>query len=269
MRFDPGLPLLTRVVDDYPLSYLQTGVGRPLLLVHGSLCDCRYWTPQIKALARQRHIIAVSLRHYWPQTYDPRGGAFSPARHADDLALLLDELDLPQVDVLGHSRGGTVALQLALRHPGRVGALVLADPGVRFTVEATPAERYIDAASLAVRNGDLEAGLAHFVDAVNGPSTWARMVEGFKYMARDNVSTLIGQAAEPAVVLTPEQVAGLTLPVLLMGGSASPPRYAAMLDRLQQHLPQAQRVILDGAAHGMNLAKPHSFNTAVLQFLQG
>lgn len=267
MRFDPGLPLLAQPIGDYPLTYLQSGTGAPLLLVHGSLCDCRYWTPQIRALARQRQVIAVSLRHYWPRTYNPAAGTFSLARHADDLALLLDALGLDRVDILGHSRGGGVALQFALRHAGRARSLILADPGGRFTDDTEPAERYLNAASRAIASGDIDGALAHFVDAVNGPHTWERMIDGFKRMAHDNISTLIGQAGEPQTRMEPEQLRELTLPALLIGGAASPPRYGAMLERLAQRMPQTRRVTLAGAAHGMNLAKPHSFNATVLQFL--
>ncbi|MFI4979433.1 MAG: alpha/beta fold hydrolase, partial [Nevskiales bacterium] len=108
---------LTLHVNGYDLSYVQAGSGKPLLLVHGSLCDYRFWRPQMEPLAAQRRVIAVSLRHYWPDSWDGGGAGFSPQQHADDLAAFIDGLGIGPVDLVGHSRGGTVAWLLAQQHP--------------------------------------------------------------------------------------------------------------------------------------------------------
>jgi pimeloyl-ACP methyl ester carboxylesterase len=50
-------------VNGYDMSYVERGEGVPLLLIHGTLCDYRYWTPQMEPLARGRRVIAMSLRH--------------------------------------------------------------------------------------------------------------------------------------------------------------------------------------------------------------
>nr|MBF0683792.1 alpha/beta hydrolase [Pseudomonas sp.] len=268
MRFEPTAPLQSMTVNGYAMSYLEMGAGDPVLLVHGSLCDCRYWAPQMAALSVNHRVIAVSLRHYWPATATADDGSFSVSQHAADLLGLLDVLALPQAHVIGHSRGGRVALELALRHRGRVRSLVLADPGAQFTDEpqrASPA--FVAEATHRLRSGDIEGGLGLFVDAVNGDNTWARMIAGFKRMARDNADTLLGQSIEPIQALSESELHALIVPALLVGGAASPRRYAHILDRLAAHLPRAMRVTIEGAAHGMNLAKPHSFNTAVLDFL--
>lgn len=268
MRFSPDIPLRSALVDGTPLHYQEAGSGPPLLLIHGSLCDCRYWQAQIGPFARTHRVIAPSLRHYWPG--GPQAEApFSVASHADDLAALLDEQGLARVHVVGHSRGARVALALALQHPARVHGLVLADPSVVWRDRpAPPPSPALTQARAALDRGDPEGALGAFVDAVNGPQTWSRMVEGFKRMARDNAGTLPLQTAEPAAPLDTADVAALAHPMLLIGGAAGPARYAQVQDALQALLPAARRVVIDGAAHGMNLAKPHSFNTAVLAFLR-
>lgn len=269
MRFDSNPPLQRCPIGDYELSYLQAGAGAPVILVHGSLCDCRYWHPQMAALAREHTVIAVSLRHYWPEQFSPQRGRFAISTHADDLVHLLDALDLEQAHFVGHSRGGRVVLELALRHPRRVRSMVLADPGGRFATSSGPPPQHFVADAMAdISAGNIEQGVARFVDAVNGEHTWQRMIEGFKRMARDNAGTLIGQAAEPDMAIDPAALHQLDVPTLLIGGAASPARYGVMLGALDEALPDARRVTIAGAAHGMNLAKPHTFNTVTLEFLQ-
>src|SRR5690606_14590203 len=123
MRFEPAVPLLSATVNGYCLSYLEQGVGDPVLLVHGSLCDCRYWVPQMSALARHYRVIAVSLRHHWPATTTADDGNFSVSQPAADLVGSLDHLALPHAHVVGHSRGGRVALELALGQRERIRSL--------------------------------------------------------------------------------------------------------------------------------------------------
>ena len=54
-------------VNGYELACQVAGQGVPLVLVHGSLCDYRYWQGQFAALSARYHVVAPSLRHYFPE----------------------------------------------------------------------------------------------------------------------------------------------------------------------------------------------------------
>jgi 3-oxoadipate enol-lactonase len=98
--------------------------GPPLVLVMGMGGSCRGWLPlQVPELSATRRTLIYDHRGVG-QSEDP-GGAFSTADLADDLAGLLDALDVPRADVLGIFMGGMACQELALRHPERVGRLVL------------------------------------------------------------------------------------------------------------------------------------------------
>ncbi|WP_139262818.1 alpha/beta fold hydrolase, partial [Pseudomonas aeruginosa] len=79
-------------VDGYQLVYQDLGEGTPVLLVHGSLCDYRYWQWQLRSLGNRHRLIVPSLRHYYPERWDGQGADFTSARHVADLLALVERL---------------------------------------------------------------------------------------------------------------------------------------------------------------------------------
>ena len=111
-------------VNGMNLYYERHGKGAPLILLHGGLGTIdEIFGRLLPALEARREVIAVELQGHGhtpdtarPMTYEAM---------ADDIAALIAELGLGRADVAGYSVGGGVALQLALRHPARVGKLVV------------------------------------------------------------------------------------------------------------------------------------------------
>src|SRR5690349_20225043 len=193
-------------VNGYDMAYAEHGNGTPLLLIHGSLCDQRYWAPQMDALGQHYRVIAPSLRHYWPARWDGVGSDFTMHQHVRDVAALIAALGAGPVNLLGHSRGGHVAFRVAQHHPEWVHTLILAEPGGALDetlqppqATAVPAPQGMSVAEATaksaerIRQGDIEGGVAAFVDALNGPGAWAAMVEPLRGMHLDNAYTLLGQ----------------------------------------------------------------------------
>ncbi|MFH0087765.1 alpha/beta fold hydrolase [Pseudomonas aeruginosa] len=157
-------------VDGYQLVYQDLGEGTPVLLVHGSLCDYRYWQWQLRSLGERHRLIVPSLRHYYPERWDGQGADFTSARHVADLLALVERLGEP-VHLLGHSRGGNLALRLALAAPDALRSLSLADPGGDYAAEVyahaglpapeEPLERnqFRRQALELIRGGEAERGL--------------------------------------------------------------------------------------------------------------
>ncbi|MGB6154285.1 alpha/beta fold hydrolase [Castellaniella sp.] len=265
----PVLPPHTLALPDGSvLHYTRMGrQGSPILLVHGSLCDYRYWRWQFEALSQSHQVIAPSLRGCWPDTRPHPMAAYRTDRHADDLVHLVRQLGLQAgVHVLGHSRGAQVAFEFARQAPDLCLSLTLADPAFRFDDEPETPPFYADTVQ-QLQAGAIDTALQAFIDTVNGPDTWRRMVAWFKEMARDNALTLISQIQEANRAVRGADVSALHCPVLLVGGSNSPAKYGNRQDRLQQWLPAAQRVRIALAAHGMNLANPRAFNKALMDFV--
>lgn len=120
------------------LHYTESGSGFPLILLHGNGEDSTYFVHQIEDFKRSFRVIALDTRGHGKS---PRGTApFSLEQFADDLLAFMDEHSIPKAHLLGFSDGANIALTFALKHPGRVGKLILNGGnlypwGVKFFVQ--------------------------------------------------------------------------------------------------------------------------------------
>lgn len=258
------------------MPYVERGEGELLLFVHGSLCDYRYWQPQLAGLSPHYRCVSVSLSHYWPANDVVDGQPFSWSHHADELAQFIDALGAGPAHVIGHSRGGAVAFQFARRYRDHVRTLTLADPGgpvqqpgqkLATLPETVNALRARAVALIAA--GEVDAGLELFVDSVSRPGFWAKSTHAFRRMATDNARTLGPQFHDPLPAFTREAAAEVHCPVLLIDGQLSPEVFRRAVAALEAWLPDARHATVEGASHGMNLARPAAFNELIDGFVSG
>jgi pimeloyl-ACP methyl ester carboxylesterase len=127
--------------------YEVHGAGEPLLLLHGGLGSIGMFEPGLQEFSESREVIAVDLHGHGRTPLGDR--QIVPSDIADDLAVLLETLGYQQVDVLGYSFGGAIALRLAVQHPSRVRRLVLVSIGFAqdgFYPEMLPMQAQVGAA---------------------------------------------------------------------------------------------------------------------------
>jgi len=112
-------------VNGLQMYYEIHGSGKPLVLLHGGGSTIESTFGRIlPELAKTQQVIAIELQAHGHTLDADRPFGF--AEDADDVAVLLKQLQIPKADVMGFSNGGTSALQLAIRHPEVVNKLVLA-----------------------------------------------------------------------------------------------------------------------------------------------
>src|SRR5687768_5323976 len=112
-------------VNGSKLYYEVHGAGKPLVLIHGGGSTITTTFGRIlPELAKRHRVIAVELQAHGHTLDIDRPLSFE--QDADDVAALLSQLHIDKADFFGFSNGGTTCLQIAIRHPKRVGKLVLA-----------------------------------------------------------------------------------------------------------------------------------------------
>jgi pimeloyl-ACP methyl ester carboxylesterase len=111
-------------VNGLEMYYEIHGSGEPVVLLHGGFMNITSnWEGWIGELSKSRKVIAVEMQGHGRTADVPR--ELSNENHADDVAALLEHLEIPRADLIGYSMGGSVAIQVAVRHPERVRRVVV------------------------------------------------------------------------------------------------------------------------------------------------
>ena len=263
-------------VNGYEMAYVERGAGVPLILVHGSLIDYRSWVAQMEPFGASYRTISVSLRHHYPERWNGSGEDFSIRQHGEDLASFIKRLDSGPVHLVGHSRGGDVALRIAKTHPELLRSLVLVDPAPLDTLmprtaagdaAAVRRKEQITGALARFQKGNIDGGLEFFLDLNIAPGTWKNTAEPQKQVWRDNAWSLKSLEADAKEPFTCADASKINLPVLLVSGEKSPPVFGLMLNALQPCFPRQERVTISNASHIMHRSHSQAFNAAVFGFL--
>ena len=111
-------------VNGINMYYEVHGGGEPVVLLHGAFMTItNNWAGWISELSKTRKVIAVEMQGHGRTADVPREITYENL--ADDVAALLDELEIPRADLIGYSMGGAVAMQCAIRHPDKVRRAVI------------------------------------------------------------------------------------------------------------------------------------------------
>ena len=250
------------------LFYEAKGTGPPVILIHGGQLDCRMWDDQFAALSQHFRVIRYDVRGY--------GGSFQPDMlysDAQDLAGLLDYLEVNKVHIVGLSLGGRIALDFAVAHPARVSSLTLAGPGLSGYEPPDGTEtdlRMWNIIKTARDEGPEKATELWLEDPFMSPAMeQARLVPGLRRMARENAHCWL---QNPVLQRSPKPVAATRLgeikvPTLLIIGERDVPQIKATIATLERGISGSKKVAIKDAGHMVNMEKPDAFNDAVLRFL--
>jgi len=232
--------------------------SRSLFLVHGSAVAGKSWNA-LAAPLRDRVVVMTPDRlGQTPGERWPANRVTTFDAEAEHLAAALAAAPGP-VHLFGHSYGGAVAMQMALRWPKRVARLTLYEP-TRFALLLRGGRAIGEAGReiLAVGHGTHERAAARqeaaaarvFVDYWSGAGTWAAMDAGRQERLAAQMpkvgAEFLAAFADPVPL---DAWSTLEMPVLLLGGESSPAPVRAINALLGSVLPRCASVTLPGIGH--------------------
>lgn len=246
--------------------------GEPLLVLHGLFGSLNNWAWHCRRFAEQFAVIALDLRNHGAS---PHSNDMSYPLMADDVLELMDDLDLEQAHVLGHSMGGKVAMQLALTHPQRIGRLIVADIApVQYGGERGEHDEIFEGMcavdlSIVKSRNDADRQLANWVDdEVVRQFLLSNLVrdEHGHFAWRINLPVLRERYAQ--LRAKPMADKPFTGDVLFVRGDQSDYIGEQHRDEILELFPRAKIKTLMQAGHWLHAEKPETFNRIVSTFLQ-
>jgi pimeloyl-ACP methyl ester carboxylesterase len=250
------------------LYYEADGGGESLVLVHGSWVDATRWRLVVPALAESFRVLVYDRRgHSRSERPDAAG---SVDEDGDDLAALLETLDLAPAHVVTSSYGGNIALRLATRRPEIFRSLCCHEPPLWSLLQGDPkaqeilqqGARSLDAVGRRIADGDHEGAARQFVEEVAfGPGAWENeLPPAMRAIFVHNAPTFLDELQDAKQLRIDEHaLSRLGLSVRLTQGSESPPMFAAVIDRLIELIPNSSQETIDGAGHAPQLTHPERY----------
>ena len=233
-------------VDGVSIYYETFGRGPPVLVLHGGKGVLESMRYQIAALAADHLVIAPDSRGHGRSTDGP--GPLHYADMADDMIGVMDQLHIAKADVVGWSDGGIIALDLAMRYPGRIGRVVTM--GANFDVAGL-----VDSVPPPAPGGPPATGQA---DVDHPPAAIASPEAAFSA----KVDTM--WASEPHY--SPADLRRIRSPVLVIAGEHDVIR-RDHTDALARAISGAREMIIPGASHGTPQEAHGVVNAAIRAFL--
>ncbi len=252
------------------LACIAVGEGLPVVFLHAGVCDKRMWLGQMEAVAEEG----------WEAiAYDRRGYGETHAEdvtfnHVDDLAAVLAARDIHAAVLVGCSMGGGLAVDFALRYPGRVLGLVLIGTSITGAPsEVNDVERQLEMAEEdAYERGDLD--MLNKVQAhewLDGPRAANGRVGGdARALFLDMNGTVLGKPALSREEPRPDayrRMDGVNTPTLLMVGDQDFNYLIERHDHLSEDMPNAFAVMLENVAHIPSIERPDLVNPLLVEFL--
>ena len=257
--------------DGVELYYERHGdAGDPLLCIMGLGATLQFWQFQTPVFARH-HRVCVFDNRGMGRSQKP-AGPYTIATMADDALAVMDACGFDRAHVLGMSMGGMIAQELALRHPDRLQSLTLACTFARPDDEARAQAAHSPFNPANPSGVDPQQLFKFMMGMVLTPEFITREKEWLRALRDQTMDgfSMDGFSAQYMACMSHDTVArlpSLTLPTLIMTGTADMLVNARGSDELHRLIADSKLVKLEGGSHGFNVEQADKFNRLVLDFV--
>jgi 3-oxoadipate enol-lactonase len=256
---------------DCRIYYEVAGSGPPLVFAHGLGGNHLSWWQQVAHFATSHTCVVFAHRGFTPSS--PIPGATAPDAYADDLAALIEELDLGKVSLVAQSMGGWTCLEYALREPAKVRALVMASTAGAINCSllenfSSTFDEWLAYSKKSFENlqaRDLSVAIGERMEREQ--PALARLYRQISNLTPVDFREAVRKRLRQLWVQDPALLARLAMPLLLITGDEDCVFPAAAAEPLAKRAPQGRAVRVPRAGHSVYFERAAEFNRIVGEFL--
>jgi len=239
-----------------------------LVFVHGAGSSADFWHMQREAFPEAHYINLPG--HGWAQAGSALTASIGDGRetieeYADWLAGYIEERELEGVVLDGHSMGGAVALELALREPGWLRGMVLTCSGARFEASGT---------LMRLLREDFESAIDFIVGESfgKGEGELSYKDKAMRYgtkrqMLRTSRDVVLGDYAASERFDVKDRLGEVDMPTLVVVGEQDRVTPVELSKELEEGIKGSQLVVVEGAGHMLPMEKAAKYNGVVREFV--
>lgn len=262
--------------DRVKLWYEETGAGTPIVFVHEFAADHRSWEPQMRHFGHRYRCITYGARGYPPSEVPESPASYSQNRATDDIAAVMDHLNLDKAHVVGLSMGGFATLHFGFRHPRRALSLTVAgcgygaekDQQARFRSEVETVAKFLKDEGMAKFAEKYAYGPTRVQFENKDPRGFAQFKKELaEHSALGSANTQLGvQGQRPSLYDLLDKMRALTIPTLILTGDEDWPCLAPSI-LMKREIPSAALAVMPNCGHTINIEDPDQFNRIVGDFI--
>ncbi|MGD0115322.1 MAG: alpha/beta hydrolase [Dehalococcoidia bacterium] len=263
------MPVVT--INGVRLYYERHGEsGEPLVFVHGYTGDISDWRLQMAEFAGDYRVLAMDLRGHGRSEAPVDRNLYTVELMTRDVEELIDLAAFDRFHLVGHSMGGAVAQEIALRWPERLLSLTLEDTALRFNVPSDDPAFQVRAQRIQTAlKGGMAAAAA--LDSGDAPPHMPpeRIEETNARLAHMSVDAFVGAVQGLLGWEGSEARASqITTPTLIICGDLDAPLLTASSRRMAKLIPNATLVAIPEASHSPQWERPEIFNAVLRRHLE-
>ncbi|MFQ6032580.1 MAG: alpha/beta fold hydrolase [Candidatus Zixiibacteriota bacterium] len=272
------------VVDGHNVHYVESGSGKPLILISGSVATYRVWNPLIASLSRYRRVLAIESLGNGDSDKPSFRFNYSFSEQADLIKEFMDRLEIEKADFIGICYGGAIAFQFAKKYPNLTNKVIVIE-GFLDIEEFVKDRQFL----LSLRGkpvvGDLWIGLLR-TGLLDEPMARLVMGKSFSQMSRKDQKKIteitywnnanatrvfwrnLAKVDQNELKVKYEDTQ-IESPILFLMGEKSDFRkfLKPTLQVLKRTVKKLEIVTVKGGIHNLHLQKPEQCSRLILQFL--
>ena len=248
--------------------------GEPLVLVHGSWGNHHNWDMVVSEFAKTFRVLTYDRRGHSQSERSPGQGYVE--EDVQDLIGLTEHLDLSPAHIVGNSFGAIIVLRTAAKRSDLFRKMIIHEPPllglIKYNLETREAFQMLNDRIKTVMDliaaGNIEKATEEFMEKLGmGPGNWQKLPEVAQKTFIYNAPTWYDEMHDPnSLEIDFTTLSDFKKPALFSTGSASPPFFPVIIDKLMTAIPHAKRIIIEGAGHVPHISHPEKYIEIVRSF---